>query len=495
MTYDFVVIGAGISGIASALTLARNGMRVALLEKADRTAPLLRGFSRGGVQFDTGFHYAGGLGAGEPLDLFFRYLGISGGITSFPLDERGFDIFHCAADNFEFRLPSGYERIGEELCAAFPRERPAIHSYLAQVRAICAAMPYLNLDAPAGSATELQRIFGPTLKETLDSLTADPLLKSLLCMHTLLYGVPSSEVSFAQHAVIVGSYYQSARGIRGGGLSLARACDARLQELGVDVLCDCEVAAIRADAQGAFSGVQLANGETIRGKGCISTIHPRLLLSLVQEGAFRPVYRKRLAALQETVSAFLSFAVCREPLPSLAGANRFLLPDAASIHEIGKRPLGKTPLYLSGAYRQAENTPCGFVGIFPASFAETAAWEDSKFGHRPLGYRRFKLQAVDRMLCQIKRLSPDLAGDLRSFEGATPLTIRDFNGAPFGGLYGVKHMAGQFNPLPTTRMKGLHLAGQALAAPGVMGAMLSGLIACGQALGHDHIKKELKACC
>lgn len=495
MSYDFVVIGAGISGITSAITLAQKGHRVALLEKAERTAPLLRGFSRQGVHFDTGFHYAGGLGAGGPLDTFFRYLGISDSITSFPFDENGFDIFQCQAENFEFRFPTGLERIKDELVAAFPRERPAIESYLARISSICAAMPYQNLDAPMDSEAMLQMVFGPTLKETLDLLTRDPLLKSLLSMHTLLYGVPSNQVPFAQHAVIVGNYYQSARGIRGGGLSLAEACDARMKQLGVEVICGSEVTGISASSDGAFSGVQLAGGESISGRGCIATLHPRRLLDLVPEATFRPTYRKRIWALEETVSAFLSFAVSAVPLPSLAGANRFLLPDAGSIHEIGRRPVGDAPIYLSGAYRRGEVIPSGFIGIFPANFSETARFADSCFGKRPVEYRQFKEQALDRMRRQLERLSPDLAQSISTIEASTPLTVRHFCDSHAGGLYGVKHRIGQHNPLPATKLKGLYLAGQALVAPGVMGAALSGLMACGAVLGHEQIREELKACC
>ena len=205
-------------------------------------------------------------------------------------------------------------------------------------------MPYQNLDAPINSDMMLQRVLGPTLKETLDSLTGNILLKSLLSMHTLLYGVSSDEVSFVQHAVIVGNYYESAHGIRGGGLSLARACDTRLEKLGVDVICNCEVTEITTGSDGALSGVLLGNGEAISCKECISTLHPQLLLDIVPTGVFRPAYRKRLAALEETISAFMAFAVCREPVPSLAGANRFLLPDAECIHEIGKRAIGEAPL-------------------------------------------------------------------------------------------------------------------------------------------------------
>ncbi|HEY3307618.1 MAG TPA: NAD(P)/FAD-dependent oxidoreductase [Desulfuromonadaceae bacterium] len=495
MTYDYVVVGAGISGITSALALAKNGFRVALLEKADRTAPLLRGFTRHGLNFDTGFHYAGGLNEGGALDTFFRYLGLSDNITSFPFNELGFDIFNCAADNFEFHFPTGYDRIREELYLAFPKERPAIDSYLAQVRSISASMPYQNLNVPIAPDIMLQRVFGPTLKETLDALTPDPLLKSLLSMHTLLYGVSSSEVSFAQHAVIVGNYYESARGIRGGGLSLALACDAQLEKHSVEVFCGSEVAEITAGTNGAFSGVRLKSGETISSRGCVATLHPQLLLDLIPEGAFRPAYRRRLAALEETVSAFLAYAVCTEPLPSLAGTNLFLLKDAESIHEIGKKPIGEAPLYISGAYRERDSEPSGFIVITPANFSETAQWQESRFGQRPVDYRQFKQQALERIWRQVELLSPDLSGNIRSLEISTPLTIRHFCDAPLGGLYGIKHMVGQYNPSPTTRMKGLYLAGQALVSPGIMGAVVSGLLACGTILGHEHMRKELKACC
>jgi all-trans-retinol 13,14-reductase len=250
-----------------------------------------------------------------------------------------------------------------------------------------------------------------------------------------------------------------------------------------------------ADAQGAFSGVRLASGESVEGKGCIATVHPRLLQDLAPERAFRPTYRKRLDALEETVSAFLAFAVCEKPLALLAGVNRFQLPDAESIHEIGNRAVGSTPVYLTGAYHNGESVPSGFVAVFPANFTETALWENSKLGNRPAAYLQFKQQALELMRNRIERLNPDLDGNIKSFEISTPLTVRDYAGAPLGGLYGVKHMVGQFNPQPATRMKGLYLAGQALVSPGIMGAVLSGLLACGAIIGHEQMKKELKSCC
>ncbi|MBJ6798589.1 phytoene desaturase family protein [Geomonas propionica] len=494
MSYDYAVIGAGVSGITCALTLARSGYKVALVERAPRTAPLLRGFSRHGVHFDTGFHYTGGLGPGEPLELFLRYLGVADRIESFSFDEKGFDLFRCDDPAFEFGFPVGFANLREQLLGSFPGERQAIDQYLDQVGAACRAMPYLNLDAELSQESLLQRVIGPSLREVLDRLTGNELLKSLLSVHSLLYGVSSREVPFALHAAIAGSYYQSVRGIRGGGLSLARAFDARLAELGVQVLCSREATAIELGTGGAVTGVRLADGELIPCSTAIATVHPQLLLDLVPEGAFRPVYRKRLASLEETVSAVLCFATCDAPLPALSGSNRFYVPDAGAVNELGGRPVGQGALYLSAAYRNGDPVPAGFIGICPALFSDAAAWQ-SRRGERPSGYAGYKEEALERLTAQITRAYPELSGRISSIEASTPLTVRDYCATPLGGLYGVKHMVGQYNPQPATRVPGLFLSGQAVASPGVMGAVLSGLVTCGTLLGHDRIRKELKECC
>jgi len=494
LKFDFVVVGAGISGITSAIVLAQKGYRVALLEKARVVAPVLRGFSRKGVHFDTGFHYAGGLGPGESLDVFLRYLGVGGEITTFPFAEEGFDVFECRSEGFEFRVPAGYDRLREKLCDAFPRERGGVERYLEMVRTVCDEMPYLNLDSPIESAGNLQRVFGPSLKEVLDSLTQDRLLKSILSMHSLLYGVSWDEVSFAQHASIVGGYYQSARGIHGGGVALARAFERRLAALGVEVRCGCGVKEIFAAPGGRVSGVLLESGETVEATSCVATVHPSILLKIAPEGTFRPTSTKRLAMLEETVSAHIAFAISREAVPGLAGCNRFIVPDAEGMDRLGRHSIEDAPLYLSAAYREGESDPSGFLGIFPAGVEEIALWRESRLGRRPDDYRVYKEEVLSRMRRRLERDCPELASGIEHLEGATPLTVGDYCNNPGAGLYGVKHKVGQYNPSPMTRVEGLFLAGQAVVAPGLLGAALSGILACGSILGHEHLRKDLLAC-
>jgi all-trans-retinol 13,14-reductase len=63
---------------------------------------------------------------------------------------------------------------------------------------------------------------------------------------------------------------------------------------------------------------------------------------------------------------------------------------------------------------------------------------------------------------------------------------------PFGSIYGVKHKIGQFNPMPVTKSKTLYLAGQAVVAPGIMGAVISAFLVCGFIIGHEQLLTQLQ---
>ncbi len=495
MIYDYVVIGSGISGLVTATILAQDGKRVAVIEKAPQLAPVLRGFSRQGVPFDTGFHYAGGLGEGEILDRLFRYMGVAGRLEKYSFASDRFDIFLDVETQEEYHFPVGCEPLREKLCRAFPKERAGIDAYLERVQKTCQAIPYLNPDLDLSESNPLFGIHGPTLGEVLNEHFDSPALKGLLSMHSLLYGVAPGEVPFFLHASIAGLYYQSVHGLKGGGLSLVQAFAERLAELGVDLILGAKAQRLLFSSSGALAGVQLATGEVVSGHHCVATVHPKAVLDLVPPERLRPVYRRRLQDLEETVSAFMLYAACDPHSSLLQGSNLFLGRLGRALDDLSRGELEDRPFYLSGTAPDVHGPGGrGFIAICPADLSCMAPWSDSRRGNRPQEYLDFKAQMMERMQNHIEKSCRGLRGQFRMVDGATPLTMGDFSANPAAGLYGVKHKVGQYNPMSRTRVPGLFLAGQAVVAPGVLGGTLSGFLTCGQILGEDRLRREVKAC-
>jgi all-trans-retinol 13,14-reductase len=494
MKYDFVVIGAGVSGLTSAVILAKNGYRVALVEKSNKAGPLLRGFRRDGIFFDTGFHHAGSLGQGEIGDVFFRYLGFPDNLRKIRCNPECFDVVRILDPQYEFRFPSGYERIRDRFHEVFPEDKIAIDKFLEAIRAQWASLPFLNLDAGFGALEVLKGVHGPGLKEFLDNLTDNRIFKSIVYTHCLLNGVPPQEQALTYYAYIVGPYYESVHRIQGGGLTIIKEFENALVRTGVDLFCGRAARELTFSPAGALAGVRLEDGTVLESKGCISTVHPFQLLDLVPNSLLRPAYVNRIRGLKETSSAFILYGESDSDLDILSGASLYILPMAdCSIFSLDG-PLEERPFNIAATCLQEDNEKSGFIAICPADIAETEEWRGSATGKRPEGYHQFKEEIGNRMLRHIESSCPELRGKIRPLDCSTPLTIRDYVNNPFGSMYGAKHRTEQYNPFPTTRIPGLLLAGQSIVAPGLFGAMISGFIACGHILGNEFLQGELRKC-
>lgn len=485
MSSRYVVIGGGISGASSAILLAQAGHQVTLVEQAPRLAPLLRGFRRRGALFDTGLHYTGGLEPGGVLQRLFTRLGIAEGLKSYPLDAAGYDIFRASDDGREFRFPVGLPALRQALSREFPAEATGIDEYLQRVAAVCRALPELTrMQAAAGEFAEL------SLSATLDKLFADPYLKQLLSLHTVLYGVAPQEAAFPFHASIAGLYYRSAHGIQGGGEALAELLLARLQQLQVEVLTGTAATALKLDNRRQLNGVEVSGGRLLPCDGAIVSIHPHQFLQLVPEGALRPIYRKRLLELEETTPALFLFGTSTEPLDELQHANLF----------VGERGNGSAPYaldslcYLTGARGINDECRRGVIAIAPVAPALFAQWRESEFGKRPAAYHQQKQQLLEALLQRLRQSCPEIFNRIDWHEGGTPLTTRHYLGTPGGGLYGAKHKLGQFNPQARTRLGGVFLTGQSITAPGLLGATMSAFLTCSEALGDRELLEEVAVC-
>ena len=492
MKYDYLVIGAGISGISSALLLARFGFKVAVLEQAPRPAPLVEGFVRNNVYFESGFHYAGGLEDGGVLDLNLRLLGVAGHLQKIPFDASAYDTVVQPDSGFNFSFPQGYEALNDVLRERFPGQHQALSKYFARLQEITRKLPYYNCQTSGPAAQmDLAALHDQSLTQVLDGLAIKGELRTLLQVHCLLHGSLPSEIPFAIHAGVVDGYYRSAQTFKGGGRALVAALVAALKRSGVDLFCRHRVEEIELSSGGALVGACCTNGVRMQASSCIATLHPQALLKLLPESVFRPAYRHRLEALDESLGAeivFLRPERMRGSTLEDSGRNFFFLPQSGKGIFDFDLPFSERLLYLNfsgagGFTDYGDDCEGGVTAILPAPYYESGKVEMS-----PANYVEAKRRTGEQVRERIASLLPELGSGLQVECVATAKTLQRVNVSARGSLYGVKHMVGQFNPSAKTRLAGLYLAGQATAAPGLLGAITSALMAVGSIVGHDRLE-------
>ena len=139
-----IVVGSGISGLTAALLLAKKGRQVTLVEKLPHIGGFLNRFNRGGLRFDTGFHFTGGFDG--ILSDFLELLNLQDDVKPAPLQT---EIFIANTDH-RIDLPfNGLEKLADTLSAYFPQEAAAIRKYYAAEQEIVDATPIFKF-SPLG---------------------------------------------------------------------------------------------------------------------------------------------------------------------------------------------------------------------------------------------------------------------------------------------------------------------------------------------------------
>ncbi len=463
---DTIIIGGGVAGLACALLGARRGEHVLVVERSGHLSPALYGFVRRGTYVDSGFHYAGSVGPEGLTRYLLQELGLAGLLDSTMYVPDAVDHVRFLKPAFDFSFRQGWESLDQDLCRAFPSDSRGVRSFLTQVRSLWEQSRTLFMRCRGGKPGTSFPSVGCSLQEALHACTGDPVLQGLLSAHGMLYGVSAKETSLLFHSQVAGSYYESACLVRGGGRVWVEAIEKALGDAGVEWRCGREVSRICLNPQGAFAAVELETGERLPADRCISTIHPKQMLEMVPPNAFSPAYRKRVLALEETPSAVVLYGRCHSA--SVSG-NLYLVSEPRLIADWMYLPVEERPLFVS--------LPLGGSGasvICPARLADVPGGGADRSRTRSSDYHDWKGRLTDRLMERLSCYAHDLVGDFEPLDMATPLTFRDRLGSPEGGLYGIKHRIMDMPLLPRTGVKGLYLSGQAVVAPGVLGALCAG---------------------
>ena len=475
MSSHVVVIGGGFGGLSSAILLARLGVQVTLIEGEPRPGGALRSYAREQVDCPVGVHYFGSAAPGELLGDFLdlleirpalklRRLGAGGVIDRFLFDDETFD------------LPDSAEKFEAALTARFPGAPDAV----AFVMKVCRAAMASLRTATTGAAPPVLPMTR-SAAEVLAEMNLPARLVDILALQGFLLGVNLAACPASFLMMATASLLMSAWELGCTGAEMADALTDRALAAGVKLIVGDPVTAVLVNDRRA-AGVGLHSGRTVEAGTVVAAVHPKTLVEMIPAEALPADYREGIGRLGETGGTLCVVALLDEDRYPAQDHNVYRVRGGA----------GRT---IGGAYAQLR--PSGLpgktrlLGLVESHYADWAPWHDTRTGRRGPEYRAEKIRRAERALKEIEEATGPLHAP-HIIDVWTPLTMRDWVGAPQGCTYGVKHSASDgldYLVLSRPPLAGLFLVGQNAIAPGLLGVSMGVLRAAGAIAGRQNLAK------
>lgn len=494
MKYDYIIIGAGLGGLCSAIILTKENKKVLVLEQHTKGGGYLHSFYRKGHRFETGFHFVPELDNNQILDMYWNYLGILDKVELVPYNKNHFHTL--IFPDFKMDLASGLDNLKELLIKRLPNDEKAINLYIDKLKELKRYFIYFNRDHKGDMDKEHQS-FEITITDYLDSIGASERLKSIILAHSFLYGVPPKETPLGTHSIFSNALYSSTYDIKGGGDALINALISSLKENGGEILFKEKVTKIKTKDK-KIIGVETENGNFFETDNIVSNINPKISLKLFEEDIFRPAFTNRIYEMENTKSHFGGYFVSSNDL-SKYNYDILYFPDndINSIYEtpVSNENVNNFFLYIT--------IPTSRIGLSNGkSIVETLSldnwsnyskWHNTKFGKRPIDYYDFKNKILDKVINKTIEIIPELKDSIEYKEGSTPLTNYHFTLSPEGSMYGIKHSLNQMRaPIRArTKLEGFYFTGQSLIFPGIVGVTITSFVTCSEILGQEYLFKRI----
>lgn len=464
-SYDVIIIGAGMSGIAAGIRLAMYGKRTLILERHAIPGGLNSYYHRHKRPFDVGLHamtnFAKRGAKGLPLTKLLRQLRI-------PWEALQLKEQHGSEIRFpELRLPftNEFEVLREAIHAAFPAQRDGFDALVRHIN----AYDEVSLEAPPIPS-----------RPVLEQFISEPLLIEMLYCPLMYYGSAEiNEMEFGQFCIMFKSIFQEGFARPEGGVrTIIKVLQDRYREAGGELRFKRGVKRILTHG-GKVRGVLLDKGEevieapvVISSAGYLETLG--LTDGLAEEAAARAGDAGQMTFMESIL------VLDREPRELGIDKTIIFYNDSP---RFDYRPaedyidLRSGVVCCTNNYHHDQALPEGLLRI--TSIANYGKWNalscpeggDRTEFRSPAAYEDVKESWLARQTDVLKGLLGEFGPHVVASDCFTPTTIyyytRHLNGAVYGSPTKVRS--------GLTPVGGLFLCGTDQGFLGIVGAMLSGI--------------------
>jgi phytoene dehydrogenase-like protein len=430
MTYDVVVVGAGIGGLTVAALLAKRGMSVCIFERQSQVGGCIGRVEFGGLDFEPGMGIYSGWGNGEIYEQLFSELA-----TEAPKASAIKTDYVVRFENQDIGLKRDANEFFAELRRAFPETAEAAVEFYKQV----IQTTELRLEqSKSGFATSLRRLRKKTdtqnasQQQTAFSAASQTSTRFQDFIHAQLRAFLHSSIhrcAWTSASRALSFPRQPLYSIEGGISTLAERLADSIKSAGGTVRLNQPVLRLAYNERGEPTGVDLLNGETVSAKRAIVSNLTVWDTSgkLIGLNRTPPEIKSSLARLQAK-GAYVIYAAIdastRERLP----ARNFLIETSESDEE------NNLSSDLTVSIREPQSN--GMCAATIKASTEVAPW--FSFQTSEADYEAWDQSALEVVWSRLHHAVPEFGSGIEVIETANPRTYYDQTRRKLGMVMGVE---------------------------------------------------------
>lgn len=457
--HDVLIIGSGLGGLECGALLAKRGFKVLVLEGSNQPGGCMQSFRRGGLHYDTGLHYVGGLAQGGAMHEAFAELGL----LDLPWQRMDEDFDHVIIGGRHFAFHQGYEAFVEGLAKDFPHQREALQSYVQRLQNITVE------DMDVCAYDYLQETF------------SDELLLNVVSAAAMKTELRKESLPLFNFAHTCSSFIESSWRLKGDGNVVVRKLIGTIEEAGGEVRTNSKVVRL-TETDGRISSAVCADGQTYEAEYFISDIHPAVLCDLL-EGcpSVRKAFRRRMTFGENTCGMFTA-QLSIKPESLRYFAHNVFVYDKPNVWTMTEENDPVKGVMISARVPEDGSDNLRQIDLLtPMPWHECQAWAETKVGRRGEDYKAFCQQKTKECIRLAEQYIPGLSEMVEQCYTSTPLTYRDYLGSPEGGAFGMRKDCRcsmlSFHSV-STPLPNLLLTGQSIILPGIEGVTMTAFETC-----------------